>query len=162
MRQSRWTRPRPRWLDVGVPALLVLAVAIPTMAVEEDWHGRPMIEQPGLLWLAAAFLVAGAFLVGGMAAGYRRPSAPARHATVAADLAVGVLLVGAVSRRLWLAHKGVPFAVVRLWCLGAVAALLLSAAGSQLGRWLAVRALSPLLARGKSDPAPPDDSRWWR
>jgi hypothetical protein len=138
--------PRPlgmRWADVGVSALLVLAVSVPTLAVEEDWHGRPMIDQPNHLWIAAACVVVAAFLAGGAVAGYRRPSAAATSAMAAAGLAVVVLLVGALSRRLLLAHKGVPEAVLGLWYLGAVAAVLLSAAGSQLGRWLALRTLGP-------------------
>ena len=58
------------------------------------------------------------------------------HATAAASLAVAVLLVAAILRRLWLAHKGVPIGVAGLWCLGVVAGLFLSAAGSLLGRRL--------------------------
>jgi hypothetical protein len=131
------------WVVVAVSALLMLIVAVPTLAVEEDWHGRPMLEQPHHLWIAAAFLVVAAFVLGGAVAGYRRPSAAAAHASAAAGVAVGVLLVAAVSRRLLVAHNGVPQAVVQLWFLGVVAAVLLSAAGSQLGRRLALRAAGP-------------------
>jgi hypothetical protein len=126
-----------RWTDVGLSALLMLVVALPTMAVEEDWHGRPMIDQPSHLWVVAACLVAAAFLVGGAVAGYLRPSAAAAHATGAAGLTVAVLVGGALFRRLLLVHEGVPHAVAGLWFFGTVAALLLSVAGSQLGRWLA-------------------------
>ena len=122
------------WADIGVSALLILVISVPTMAVEEDWHGRPMIDGPTHLWIIAACLVAAAFLVGGAVAGRRRPSAAPEHATAAASLAVAVLFVAAVLRRLWLVHEGVPVGVVRLWFLGVVAALFLSAAGSLLGR----------------------------
>jgi hypothetical protein len=137
------------WADVGVSALLVLAVSVPTMVVEEDWDSRPMIDETTHLWIVAACLVSVAFLVGGAVAGYRRPSAAAVHATrsaeiaaavllatAAASVAVAVLLVGAVSRRLWITHQSVSFAVARLWLLGVVAALSLSALGSLVGRWL--------------------------
>jgi len=124
------------WADIGISALLILVISVPTMAVEEDWHGRPMIDEPTHLWIIAACLVATVFLVGGMVAGHRRPSAALEHATVAASLAVGVLFVAAILRRLWLVHEGVPVGVARLWCLGVVAALSLSAAGSLLGRRL--------------------------
>jgi len=127
---------RPGWTVIGVSAFLVLAVSVPTLAVEEDWHGSPMIDQPSLLWIIAASVVAATFFVGGAVAGYRRPCAAVTHATAAAGLTVAVLLVCAVSRRLWLAHEVVPIAVAWLWCFGAVAALLLSAAGSLLGRRL--------------------------
>jgi hypothetical protein len=122
------------WADIGVSALLILVISVPTMAVEENWHGRPMIDEPTHLWIIAACLVAAAFLVGGAVAGHWRPSAALEHATVAAGGAVAVLFVAAVLRRLWLVHEGVPAGVARLWCLGVVAALFLSAAGSLLGR----------------------------
>ena len=124
------------WADIGMSALVILVVSVPTMAVEEDWHGRPMIDEPTHLWIIATCLVAAAFLVGGVVAGHRRPSAAPEHATAGASLAVAVLLVAAILRRFWLAHEGVPVGVVGLWCLGVVVALLLSAAGSLLGRWL--------------------------
>ena len=131
-RLLRWVG--PRWADVGVLAVFVLAVSVPTLAVEEDWHGSPMIDQPTHLWIIAACLVGVAFLVAGVIAGYRRPRSAPIHATAVAGLALAVLVVGAVLRRLWLAHEGVPSGVARLWCLGVVVALLLSAAGSIVGR----------------------------
>jgi len=103
------------WPDVSLSALVVLVITVPTMAVEEDWHGRPMIDQPSHLWLAAAFLVAAAFVAGGVVAGYRRPATAAAHATAAAVVAVALLLVGAFARRHWLVHEGLPGPVVRLW-----------------------------------------------
>jgi peptidoglycan/LPS O-acetylase OafA/YrhL len=124
------------WADIGMSALLILVISVPTMAVEEDWHGRPMIDEPTHLWIIATCLVAAAFLVGGAVAGHRRPSAAPEHATAAASLAIAVLLAAAILRRLWLAHKGVPIGVAGLWCLGVVAGLFLSAAGSLLGRRL--------------------------
>jgi len=117
----------------------VLVVAVPALAVEEDWHGRPMIDQPTHLWLIPASLVVAAFLVGGAYAGYRRPSAAALQATAATLLVVTVLVVADVVRRLWLAHEAIPVGVTYRWCLGVVLALLLGAIGSQLGRWIARR-----------------------
>jgi hypothetical protein len=112
----------------------MLVISVPTMVVEEDWHGHPMIEQPNHLWVIAACLVAAAFLIGGAVAGHRRPSAAIRNATVAASLAVLVLLVGALIRRLMVVHEGVPGRVVQFWCMGVVTALVLSALGSLFGR----------------------------
>jgi hypothetical protein len=52
-------------------------------------------------WNVVAVLVAGlGFAVGGAIAGYRQPAAPAVHGTLAAGLAVGVLVVIRVVRRL--------------------------------------------------------------
>jgi hypothetical protein len=122
------------WGVAAVSAMLVLSVAFPTMAVEEDWHGHPMIDQGNHLWLVAGLLVAACFVAGGAVAGRLRPFAAAKHAAAAATLAVVVLLVAAVSRRVWVAHEGVPMAVVGLWCLGTVASLVLAMAGAHLGR----------------------------
>ena len=116
---------------------VILVVAVPVMAVEEEWHGKPMIDQGNHLWLVAAFLVAGAFLAGGALAGYRRPAAAARYALAGAATAIAVLLGAAVGRRLWIAHEGLSVAVARLWFLGILVAGSVSAAGSQIGRRLA-------------------------
>jgi hypothetical protein len=126
-----------RWRDACTSAIVILVIAVPTMAVEEDWHGRPMIDQAGHLWLAAAFLVVVAFLTGGALAGYRRPSSPTIQAAAGAGLALAVLVVGAVARRLLIAHDGLPVDVAQLWCLAIVAAMLVSAVGSLIGRRLA-------------------------
>ncbi|HKH88988.1 MAG TPA: hypothetical protein VKA05_09190 [Acidimicrobiales bacterium] len=134
---ARRRRPAFAWVDVRRSALWMLAISVPTMAVEEDWHGHPMIDDSTHLWLVAAGLVVVAFLVGGILAGYRRPSAATMHATAAAALAVSVLLLAALARRLWLAHEGVPGAVAQLWCYAVGAAFVLSVAGSRLGRRLA-------------------------
>jgi hypothetical protein len=128
------------WSDVTLCALLVLAVAVPTMAIEEDWHGIPMIDQPSHLWMVAGGLVAGAFVIGGAWAGHLHPRAAAPYAIAAGALAVAVLLGAATVRRLWFVHEGVPNGVARLWLFGVLVALSLSAAGSQLGRWLTTAA----------------------
>ena len=107
------------------------------MIVEEDWHGRPMIDEGSHLWILPAFLVASAFLLGGALAGFRGPSAAVAHAVPAASFALAIFLLGAVLRRFWVAHEGTPIAVVYLWCLGIIGALMLSLIGSLLGRRLA-------------------------
>src|ERR1035438_8793594 len=99
------------WADIGMSALVILVVSVPTMAVEEDWHGRPMIDEPTHLWIIATCLVAAAFLVGGGVGGRRRRAAPPDPPRPAASLAVAVLLVAAILRRFWLAHEGVPVGV---------------------------------------------------
>jgi hypothetical protein len=115
----------------------VLIVSIPVMVVEEDWHGRPMIDEGSHLWIVPAFLVASAFLFGGALVGFRSPSAAVAHAVLSASFALAILLLGAVLRRFWVVHEGVPITVVYLWCLGVVGALMLTWIGSLLGRWLA-------------------------
>jgi hypothetical protein len=114
----------------------VLVVSIPALVVEENWHGRPMLEQ-GYIWLLPAFLVALAFLLGGALAGFCSRSTAVAHAGAAAGFAVAILVLGALYRRLSVVHESVPNGVVALWTLGALAALVLSVVGSLLGRRLA-------------------------
>ncbi len=125
------------WSDVITTAFVALIISVPTMVVEEDWHGHPMIDQSTHLWIVAVLLVAGAFLAGGLVTGLHRPVTGFRHATAGAALALAVLLVAALGRRLLVAHENVPVAVLELWCAGVIACLGLSAAGARLGRWLA-------------------------
>lgn len=122
---------------VAVSAGLCLLVAVPTLVVEEDWNGRPMIEQASHLWILAALLVAAAFVAAGALAGFRRPEAAALNAIAAASVAVAALVAAALARRLWVAREGVPAAVVELWLFGSVTALVSSALGSRVGRRLA-------------------------
>jgi hypothetical protein len=126
----------PGWEDVIGSALLVLAISVPTMIVEEDWHGRPMIDQSTHLWIIACCIVAAAFFTGGAIVAFRRPSAPTRYAAATGAVAVAVLLLGGLSRRLWLVHENVSVEVRHLWLLGVVAAVAMSIAGSVLGRQL--------------------------
>jgi hypothetical protein len=127
-----------KWAKIALPTCLVLIVSIPVMVVEEDWHGRPMIDEGTHLWLLPAFVVASAFLFGGALAGFRSPSTAVAHAVPAASFALAILLLGAVLRRFWVVHEGVPIAVVYLWCLGIIGSLMLSLIGSFLGRRLAI------------------------
>src|ERR1700677_2111715 len=89
---TRRIRPlrRAKWTEIAVSTFLVLIVSIPVMVVEEDWHGRPMIDEGTYLWILPAFLVASAFLFGGALAGFRGPSAAVAHAVSAAGLALAI------------------------------------------------------------------------
>jgi len=127
-----------QWAKIALPTCLVLIVSIPVMVIEEDWHGRPMIDEGTYLWLLPAFVVASAFLFGGALAGFRSPSTAVAHAVPVASFALAILLLGALLRRFWVVHEGVPIAVVYLWCLGIIGSLMLSLIGSLLGRRLAI------------------------
>ena len=95
-----------------------------------------MIDQGTHLWILAACLVAGAFFAGGAIVAFRRPSAPTTYAAATGVLAVAILLSGAIYRRFWVVHEVIPTPVQRLWFAGVVAAVVLSLAGSLLGRRL--------------------------
>ena len=131
-RQPRGTK----WAEIAFLTCLVLLVSIPVMVVEEDWHGHPMIDEGTHLWILPAILVASAFLFGGVLSGCRYPSTAVPHALASASFALVILLLGAVFRRFWVVHEGPQIAVVFLWCLGVMGALMLSLIGSLLGRRL--------------------------
>jgi hypothetical protein len=127
-------RRAPGWADIVGSALLVLAVAVPAMIIEESSRSRPTIDQPTHLSIIALGLIAIAFFAGGAVAAFRRPSKPTRYAAATGFLAGGVLLAGAVCLRLLLAHGHITGTVQHLWMLGVITALIMSLAGSFLGR----------------------------
>ena len=97
--------------------LLVLLVTIPTLALEEDWHGRPMIDQQTTLWVIPFALVGVAFLSAGAFVGWRRPGTAFAHAVLVVVAADFVLLVAALVRRLAFVHNGVTLRVFALWVI---------------------------------------------
>jgi uncharacterized membrane protein len=124
-------------VDVALPICLVLLVSIPVMVAEEGWHSRPMIDEGTYLWVLPAFLVASAFFLGGLLAGFRCPASAVANALAVAGISLLILLLGAAFRRVWVAHEGTQNAVLFLWFLAVMGAITLSAIGSCLGRRLA-------------------------
>jgi hypothetical protein len=123
--------------DLAWPLFSALAIAVPVLVIEENWHGRPMIDDPSDLWLLPAALVCGAFLCGGAMAAFRRPDIAVRCAVVSATIALAVLMLADLFRRTFVVHQGAPQrAVLALWGIGAITALLFSAVGALLGRRL--------------------------
>ncbi|MDA8062845.1 MAG: hypothetical protein M0T80_10555 [Actinomycetota bacterium] len=121
--------------------LVTLVVAVPSMVVAEEWHGRPMIDQPGLWWLLpGAVAVAGFFAGGALAArptssGERPTSSGRACATSAfAGARVGalaaVLLVAADGARRALLDPTLPAGVVAYWVEAAAAAVVASVSGA--------------------------------
>ncbi len=132
-------RAGPRWAGPLAGLATVLAVAVPTMVVAEDWRGRPLIDQGGAWWLLPAAAAVAAFFTGGVVAARGRAGRGRALAAggLVAVTAVAVLLAGDVVRRL-LFNPTLPSGVVRYWLEGvavAVAATLLGAlAGARPGQ----------------------------
>ncbi len=128
------------WADIVLPVCLMLAIAVPVLVVEENWHGQPMIDDPNQLWMVPAFIVGCAFLCGGALSGCRRSEARVRYAVGAAAIVLSALILADLFRRVFVVHQGLPQrAVVGLWGLGVVAGLVFSMLGALLGRRLAVQ-----------------------
>ena len=121
------------WKGLAYGLLLTLIVAVPTLILEEDWHGKPMIDQGNHLWLIPATIVGAAFLGGGALIGRRkvRLADAVVQASVVGAAAIACLLIGAVVRRAGLGQN-FPLAVVRLWVLASIAAVVLAAVGGAL------------------------------
>lgn len=117
--------------------VVVLLVSMPTMAVEEFWGGRPMIDQPGKGWVVPTVIVLLAFFIGGLATYRRHRSSPLAGLPVGA-LASVILVVAAIVRRLTITHQGVPLAVAGLWLAAVITASTTAAFGSLLA-WTAGR-----------------------
>jgi hypothetical protein len=123
-----------------------LAVSVPALAIEENWHGRPMIDQPGHLFVVPLVVTAAGFLVGGAIAGRRRPRLPAALCNGAGVglVASAVLTVADVLRRLG-HHERLSAPVGRLWLETAALATVLAALGGALAQqWSPNRATPPL------------------
>ncbi len=118
---------------------LALVISVPTMAVEEDWHGLPMLDQPIHFWwifpawVIPLLIVMAAMVVGGALAGRTRPSHAVARGAAVGILAVVVLLAADSVRRFALESKGVPVVIGELWMGGSFTCLVMSSLGGYLG-----------------------------
>jgi uncharacterized membrane protein len=128
------------WHSLGDAMVLTLLVAGPTMLWEEVGQGRPMIDQPGSLWLVPAAIVSVTYFVGGAIAGRhrRRPRGALIQGVALAVSTSSIFVVVDVVRRVMLGNNQ-SVAVAELW-LGAMGATVVVAGlGALSGRWLYIR-----------------------
>jgi hypothetical protein len=124
------------WLRTLLGLVFTLVVSVPTLAIEEDWHGRPLIDQPHHKWVLPAIVVAAALVIGGAIAASRLRwwLEGALHGAVVGAVSSGLLVVADVIRRHEL-HKFANPGVTRLWVVAAVAATILGAIGGAFRPW---------------------------
>ena len=108
-------------------ALLILIIAVPVLVIEEDWHGHPMIDQSGYLWLAPAIIVSVVFVLGGYFAN--------RSALASGVIAALALDGAAVLRRFVIVREHLPPIVLVLWVSGTTVSIALSCIGGYLRRF---------------------------
>jgi O-antigen/teichoic acid export membrane protein len=120
--------------------LVTLIFSVPVLLWEEMWHGQPMIDQPGHLWLVPTVITVAAFFIGGMTAGrHRRQRTGAIVQAIALAIPVSLLLIVAdVGRRLDL-HRGFTLPVAALWLYALVGTAVISSLGALYGRRRYVR-----------------------
>jgi hypothetical protein len=118
-----------RWPKILFGVILTLAVAAPTLIIEENWHGKPMIDQPGQLWVIPTLVVAIAFAAGG-AIGARRITElweSLFHGLMVGTAASVVLLAADVRRAT--VHRPLSEGVTRLWVESALLSIVLASLG---------------------------------
>jgi hypothetical protein len=132
------TRPARRfdWIRVAIGLIVTLVVSVPTLAIEEDWHGQPLIDQSDHKWVLPAIVVAVAFVIGGMIAASRRRwwLDGALHGLAVGVVATAVLLAADAVRRHGL-HKAANPGVFKLWVVAGIAASALGAIGGAFRPW---------------------------
>jgi hypothetical protein len=134
---ASWARRRRL---TGLGFLVSLAIVGPTFWQEETWHGAPLIDRGGVLWLLPSFLMAFGFYLGGAIAGYRRRWAKvALSQGVAASTAtIGVIFAADLYRRHSLGES-LPALVGEYWIGALFVASLVSGLGAISGRASAVK-----------------------
>jgi hypothetical protein len=118
--------------------LVSLMVVGPTFLSEETWHGAPLIDRGGALWVVPAVVMAIGFYAGGMIAGYsqtRIRGALLRGLLVAA-LTISLAFAGDLARRAALG-EGVQLRILEYWVGAMAASLLVGGLGGVSGRHLA-------------------------
>jgi hypothetical protein len=113
--------------------VFTFALATPTLILEENWHGRPMIDQPGHLWVLPTLVVAAAFALGG-AIGARRADQMWKalwQGMILGMLVAGPLLGADVIRRA-MVHRAISEGVLRLWVEAALMSIVIASLGGAL------------------------------
>lgn len=126
--------------ETALSGLLVsLLIVGPTFLSEETWHGAPLIDRGGALWLVPAVVMAIGFLAGGMIAGYhqRQIRGALLRGLLVGALTILLAFVGDLARR-YLLHEGLQLRVLEYWVGAIVAAILVAGLGGISGRRLAI------------------------
>ncbi|MGH9047491.1 MAG: hypothetical protein ACRDVW_09280 [Acidimicrobiales bacterium] len=121
-------------------AIVTLVIAAPTLIIEEDWHGRPMLDQPGHLWVIPTIIVAFAFALGG-AIGTRGVDELWRNlweGLIVGGSVAGLLLVADVGRRA-MHDKAISEGVLRLWVEAAILSVVIASLGGAISYFHATR-----------------------
>jgi hypothetical protein len=135
--ESQGDRQRFQFRPLSDALLFTFVIAGPTSLWESLWRGRPMIDQPGNLWIVPTVIVVVTFLVGGGIAGRlrQRPEGAVVQALALAVPVAVVLILADLARRLII---NIPLfvPVIELWIDALVSAIVLATVGALTGRWL--------------------------
>jgi hypothetical protein len=114
--------------------VVTLVVTAPTLVIEENWHGRPMIDQPGHLWVVPTLVVAGGFALGGAVCARRTTELwrALLHALGLGTVVAGALLIADIVRRA-MHHQSLSAGVLRLWVEATLLSMVLASLGGAAG-----------------------------
>jgi hypothetical protein len=128
-----------RWESLVIGLIVSLLIVGPTFLSEETWHGAPLIDRGGVLWLVPSIVMALGFFVGGAIAGYQRTGVKAAlsKGILVGGVTIVLAFVGDLARRYALG-EGLQHRVLAYWVGAVIAAVLVSGLGGVSGRWLAM------------------------
>ena len=123
------------WHSLSDGFLVSLVIVGPSFLFEELWRGRPLIDQPGNLWIVfGAIMAIGFFAGGGVGGRHRRHAGGAfNQGLLIAALTLILIFVADVIRRLIL-HAPLTWEIMGLWCAAAAGGLLVSGLGALSAR----------------------------
>jgi hypothetical protein len=124
---------RARWSPMLQAFVLTFGLAAPTLILEENWHGQPMIDQPGYLWVLPTLVVAAAFALGGSISARRAAEMwkAMVQGIILGTLVAGTLLGADVGRRA-LVHRAISEGVLRLWVEAALLSVVIASLGGAI------------------------------
>lgn len=117
-----------------------LAIVGPTFLSEETWHGAPLIDRGGVLWLIPSAVMAFGFFIGGTIAGYRRQGYQRAllQGLFVAGLTIVLAFIGDLGRR-HLLGEGLQARVLEYWIAAMVVSLVVGGLGAVAGRNRAIK-----------------------
>jgi hypothetical protein len=133
--------PYRHWRSLSDGLMYSLIIVGPTFLFAELWRGKPIIDQPGFLWVIPACIMTVGIFTGGRVAGRHRSRREGafNQGVLVAILTIILIFVADLIRRLVLTQT-VPVAVLGLWLVAAAAAILVGGVGGLSGRRSSLRA----------------------
>jgi hypothetical protein len=112
---------------------VTFVIAAPPLAIEESWHGHPMIDSGRPIWIPFAVWAAVAFVLGAALVADARRKASIERGVLLGIVMTAVLVGCDLFRRFTVVGEGISFGVVRLLVIASAAVIALSGVSGYLG-----------------------------
>jgi hypothetical protein len=125
--------------SLGDGFLVTLIIVGPAFLFGELWHGKPIIDQSGYLWVLPASVMAVGFYIGGSIAGHhcQKVERAFLQGLVVALLTSALIFLVDMIRRL-VQGQAITISVIGLWIAAAAIAILVAGIGGHQ-RWQRAR-----------------------